>query len=1099
MSREQITPRDDAGNFLARMAIEAPSALVVAEAETGTVVAVNEAATSLFARSRSSLIGAHQTELHPPAEESRSRTGFDAVPTDHQQRVYADEEEAVRILRGDGEVVPVDVWSTTVTHRETAYVVGVFQDATDRLERQERLERQAAAMDISPSGIALLNEEGVYTYLNEAHVTMFGYDDAEELLGGSWKQFYDDTIADHIEREVFPVLEAEGTWDGELVGRRKDGSPLTQRVALGMLPDGGLACVNIDLTERERTRERIEETRALVETLMTAADRKSVIESVIDAIAAIVDRPLAGYWAHDESAEALIPVEVSTQGTDIVETVPSFEPGASVAWEAFERGEPRYCADLRAESTVHNPDTPIGSEFIVPVGDDGVLIVGSPLSDDVPSEDRELIVIIARHLQTALTLANRRHRLQDARERIAAERNQLKQVIDTVPQLIFAKNPDGEFILANEAVADAYGTTVDGLIGSTDADYASDPEEVDAFTADDRRVLETDESLYRTEETLTDAAGNERVLETWKIPFSPVESDDEAVLGVANDITELTDVQAELNRQRQLTNLYTVSNRVLQASTSSDAFEACVAAVADVVSNDQVVIYARDEDDGALVRRAIADESTAGEFPARIEPGQGDAWRAFGSDEPQWIDGDRFGTQPHESGADGLLTVSLDGAGVLAVSVDDRDPELESFIGAVARQVTAALTQLRQQRSIQSLSDDITESRARAAQYRALWEAVVDAVESIADARTRDAVYDAVLAFGEEIAAYAVVGTYDSVTDRIDPTAVSAAGGPGKLYDRDERFPAVVAGATDTTQHVSDNAPDEHGAWATQLLYFGYRSSIAVPLSHRGTVHGVVELASPRADTFGTDCRQAVEAIGTAAGARLSSLETGGQRDEAVTFDIECRDPPIFFPDLPREGSVVADQTAVAGDASLLLKGHTDGYTTSTIRSYVAQTPGLELESITKTGTGTHDIELRAVNTPQTDVRALLDALDRNETRLVGIRARPDATVFGFHTRDPTRIAAVRAQLEARSGTCSLVAKRQVSAEGGQSAGRDAAVDLTDRQHEILESALRQGYYDDPRATSGSDLADRFDVSSSTLHQHLRAAEAKVIREFFDE
>ena len=1099
MSREQITPRDDAGNFLARMAIEAPSALIVAEAETGTVVAVNEAATSLFARSRSSLIGAHQTELHPPGDEPQRRKGFDAVPTDRRQRVYADEEEAVRIQRGDGEVVPVDVWSTTVTHRETAYVVGVFQDATDRLERQERLERQAAAMDISPSGIALLDEEGDYTYLNEAHVTMFGYDEAEELLGGSWRQFYDDTVAEHIEREVFPVLEADGTWDGELVGRRKDGSPLTQRVALSVLPDGGLACVNIDLTERERTRERIEETRALVETVMTAADRESVIKSVIDAITAIVGRPLAGYWAHDETAEALVPVEVSTQGTDIVETVPRFEPDASVAWEAFERGEPRYCADLAAESAAHNPDTPLGSEFIVPVGDDGVLIVGSPSADDVPVEDRELIVIIARHLQTALTLADRRRRLQDARERIAAERNQLKQVIDTVPQLIFAKNSDGEFILANEAVADAYGTTVDDLIGSTDADYASDPDEVEAFTDDDRRVLETGEPLHRTEETLTDAEGTERVLETWKIPFSPVDGDDEAVLGVANDITELTDVQAELNRQRQLTNLYTVSNRVLQASTPSDAFEACVDAVADVVSNDQVAIYARDEDDGALRRRAVADASTSSAFPTRIEPGRGDAWRAFGSDEPQWIDGDRFDDQHRGLAADEVLAVSLDDTGVLAVSVADRDPELESFIGAVGRQVTAALTQLRQQRSIQSLSDDVTESRERAAQYRSLWEAVVGAVETIADARTIDAVYDAVSTFGEDVAAYAVVGTYDSVTDRVDPTVVSAAGGPAKLYERDERFPAVVAGATDTTQHVADDATDEHGAWATQLLYFGYRSSVAVPLSHRGTVHGVAEFASPRADAFGADRRQAVEAVAAAAGERLSTLETGGQRTDAVTFDLECRDPPAFFPDLPPDGSVVVDQVAVGGDASLLLYGHTDGYTVPTVRSYVARTPGLELESITKRDTGTHEVELQVVDTPQTDVGTLLDVLDRSETRLVGARARSNAVVFGFRTRDPTQIGSVRAQFESRCGSCSLVAKRQAPAEGTGSTGRGRAAELTDRQREILESALRQGYYDDPRATSGSELADRFDVSSSTLHQHLRAAEAKVIREFFDE
>ncbi|TKX83355.1 HTH domain-containing protein, partial [Halorubrum sp. SS5] len=58
--------------------------------------------------------------------------------------------------------------------------------------------------------------------------------------------------------------------------------------------------------------------------------------------------------------------------------------------------------------------------------------------------------------------------------------------------------------------------------------------------------------------------------------------------------------------------------------------------------------------------------------------------------------------------------------------------------------------------------------------------------------------------------------------------------------------------------------------------------------------------------------------------------------------------------------------------------------------------------------------------------------------------------------------------------------------------------DLTSRQREIAETALQEGYYDDPRGINGADLADRFDVSSSTLHQHLRAAESKIIRGFFE-
>ncbi|MDZ5809922.1 bacterio-opsin activator domain-containing protein [Halorubrum sp. AD140] len=53
--------------------------------------------------------------------------------------------------------------------------------------------------------------------------------------------------------------------------------------------------------------------------------------------------------------------------------------------------------------------------------------------------------------------------------------------------------------------------------------------------------------------------------------------------------------------------------------------------------------------------------------------------------------------------------------------------------------------------------------------------------------------------------------------------------------------------------------------------------------------------------------------------------------------------------------------------------------------------------------------------------------------------------------------------------------------------------DLTDRQREVLETAHDVGYYDWPREVTAEELADRFDISPATLHQHLRAAEQKLI------
>lgn len=53
--------------------------------------------------------------------------------------------------------------------------------------------------------------------------------------------------------------------------------------------------------------------------------------------------------------------------------------------------------------------------------------------------------------------------------------------------------------------------------------------------------------------------------------------------------------------------------------------------------------------------------------------------------------------------------------------------------------------------------------------------------------------------------------------------------------------------------------------------------------------------------------------------------------------------------------------------------------------------------------------------------------------------------------------------------------------------------ELTDRQREILLAAHEAGYYDWPREKTGEELAEEFGLSAPTLHDHLRAAERKLV------
>jgi predicted DNA binding protein len=63
-----------------------------------------------------------------------------------------------------------------------------------------------------------------------------------------------------------------------------------------------------------------------------------------------------------------------------------------------------------------------------------------------------------------------------------------------------------------------------------------------------------------------------------------------------------------------------------------------------------------------------------------------------------------------------------------------------------------------------------------------------------------------------------------------------------------------------------------------------------------------------------------------------------------------------------------------------------------------------------------------------------------------------------------------------------------------------AAVDerLTDRQRDALKTAELNGYFEWPRPVDGSEIADRMGITRQTFHQHLRAAERKLVEAYVD-
>ncbi len=147
-----------------------------------------------------------------------------------------------------------------------------------------------------------------------------------------------------------------------------------------------------------------------------------------------------------------------------------------------------------------------------------------------------------RAIQQELT---ERRRIEEA---LRLSEQRLRQIIDLVPHFIFAKDIEGRFILANQATADVYGTTVDGLLNKVDADFARSDAEVQHFRTTDIEVIQSGQPMIIPEELITDANNRIRILQTIKIPFTFSGTTIPAVLGVASEITEQKRAEDEVRK-----------------------------------------------------------------------------------------------------------------------------------------------------------------------------------------------------------------------------------------------------------------------------------------------------------------------------------------------------------------------------------------------------------------------------------------------------------------------------------------------------------------------------------------------------------------------
>lgn len=89
-------------------------------------------------------------------------------------------------------------------------------------------------------GIAILDENKKFKYLDQSFAELYGYQNPPQLIGKSWDNTYASLHLRRFKEEMLPILEEEKKWSGVMFGLKKNGTRFSQEISVFELGREGL-------------------------------------------------------------------------------------------------------------------------------------------------------------------------------------------------------------------------------------------------------------------------------------------------------------------------------------------------------------------------------------------------------------------------------------------------------------------------------------------------------------------------------------------------------------------------------------------------------------------------------------------------------------------------------------------------------------------------------------------------------------------------------------------------------------------------------------------------------------------------------------------
>jgi len=317
-----------------------------------------------------------------------------------------------------------------------------------------------------------------------------------------------------------------------------------------------------------------------------------------------------------------------------------------------------------------------------------------------------------------------------------------------------------------------------------------------------------------------------------------------------------------------------------------------------------------------------------------------------------------------------------------------------------------------------------------------------------------------------------------------------------------ERDRPVIVAPTDTAV-LEDGLVEQYGetttAWDSLAAEHRIVAAVGMPISHDGVRAGVLGVYCS-SQTSPLDSRQwslleeYSQIIGYAY--RTAELKRSLLSEQSVYVDIEIADETVplaaLSAQLPSSTPLEVLSTIEQTDGTTLYLAALPTTDPETIRAATEACESIEVEAVTQMDNGLRCEFSTTAQTPE-------DLLVSNGARVQQTTAADGTVTVSLSVVDHGVVSTVREALTSTYDSVRITTLWNKHHDEVSTAVGDPLVDLTEKQRDVLSHAYFDGYFEQPRGVSATELADKFDCSRPTVTQHMRAAQRKVFEQLFEQ